>query len=156
MSETTFIHIEIVHPDPEQAAQFIRETIGGEAVEPRVAAHLETVMPGLRAVHVRVGNCVLQFVKPSPAMASWQEQLDTFGPGVHNVTFAVSDFEGVTAALRDRGAETLLAVDDVDLRPAGLEYRGALPVHIIDARAQSGLRFELLSTKAGWIPGEAP
>jgi len=156
MSEANFIHIEIVHDDPDAAAQFVQDTIGGTLVEPRMAAHLESVMPGMRVVHVLVGSCVLQFVKPSPLMESWNQQLEAQGPGVHNVTFAVGDFERVTDALRERGAQTLLAVDDVDLRPAGLEYEGALPVHVIDARAQSGLRFELFSTKAGWIPGEAP
>ena len=94
--------------------------------------------------------------KPMELMESWQRQLDEQGPGVHNVTFAVDDFDRVTTALRQRGAQTLFGMEDVDLRPAGLEYDGELPVHIIDARAQSGLRFELLSTKAGWIPGEAP
>jgi hypothetical protein len=152
----TFIHIEIVHPDPDAASRFIQEVFGGVPVEPRMAAHLESVMPGMRCVHVLLGNCVLQFVKPNPAMESWQRQLDTQGPGVHNVTFAVDDFDAVVKALSARGAETLLAVDDVDLRPAGLSYDGALPVHIIDARAQSGLRFELFSSKAGWIPGETP
>lgn len=150
-----FIHIEIVHPDPDQAAQFIQDVFGGRIVEPRMSAHLESVMPGMRAVHVLVGNCVLQFVKPSPVMQSWQQQLDDSGPGVHNVTFALEDFDGVIDRLREHGAEPVLAVDDVDLRPAGLSYDGPLPVHIVDARAQSGLRFELFSTKAGWIPGEA-
>lgn len=151
-----FIHIEIVHPDPDAAARFIQEVFGGVPVEPRMSAHLESVMEGMRCVHVQVGGCVLQFVRPNAAMESWQRQLDTQGPGVHNITFELDDFEAVTAALRDRGAETLLAVDDVDLRPAGLSYEGELPVQIIDAREQSGLRFELFSSKAGWKPGETP
>ena len=146
-----FIHIEIVHPDPDAAAAFIRETIGGVDVEPRMAAHLESVMPGLRAVHVLVGNCVLQFVRPSPAMASWQEQLDTSGPGVHNVTFEVSDFEAVTAALRERGAETLLAVDDVDLRPGGpgVRRRAARPHHRCSRAIRPALRAVLRQGRLG-------
>ena len=151
-----FIHIEIVHPDPDAAARFIEDVFGGVHVEPQMAAHLESVMPGMRCVHVRLGDCVLQFVKPNPAMESWQRQLETQGAGVHNITFAIDDVEPVVARLRERGAETLLAVDDVDLRPAGLSYEGALPVHVIDARAQAGLRFELFSSKAGWIPGATP
>jgi catechol 2,3-dioxygenase-like lactoylglutathione lyase family enzyme len=155
-SPVNFIHLEIVHPDPDAAAQFMRETLGARDVEPRMAAHLEgSVVPGLRVVHVMAGNVVFQFVKPVPELPSWDEQLGSQGPGVHNVTIAVSDPEATLATMETRGA-TLELSADVDLRPAGLEYDGDLKVYVIDALQQTGLRFEMFSTKAGWIGGEAP
>jgi hypothetical protein len=40
MADAHFIHLEIVHPDPDSAAQFMRDALAARDVEPRMAAHL--------------------------------------------------------------------------------------------------------------------
>jgi hypothetical protein len=148
--------VEIVHPDPDAARAFACEVLGGEVVEPRTAALIETFQPGMRCVHVRVGGVVLQFIKPGEGMDSWTEQLEREGPSVHNITYTVNDSDGLRKALLERGGKLLKEVTDVDMRPAGLD--GDLyTMRMIDVREQIGLRLELLEASSNWPPnGEAP
>ena len=74
---------------------------------------------------------------------SWQKQLDTSGPGVHNVTFEVNDLENVRVAMLNRGARQL-AQFDADMSRAGLDVDQPTRVYVMDAREQSGLRFEMM------------
>src|SRR4051794_1392682 len=100
-----FVHLEIVHPDPDSAAEFAVDVLGGEIVEPRTAALVETFMPGMRCIHVRVGSVVLQLIKPGEGMDSWKEQLEQEGPSVHNIAYTVHDSDGLAKALLDRGGK---------------------------------------------------
>jgi hypothetical protein len=102
-----------------------------------------------------VGNVVFQFIRPTPDLPTWHDQLETRGPGVHNVTISVSDPEATVAAMTAHGA-TLDMAADVDLRDAGLEYEGDLKAYVIDGREPAGLRFEMFSSKCGWVGGQAP
>lgn len=155
---TTFIHIEIVHPDPDAGAQFMRETLGATDVEPRTAAYIEGMFPGMRLVHVMVGGVVFQFVKPGDdpgPLPSWHEQLERQGPSIHNVTFAVAAYEDVVEKMVARGG-TVLNDSEVDFTPAGYDHPPGIHAGAVDARAQTGMVFELIPTAMGWIPGEAP
>ena len=151
-----FLHVEVVHSNPDAAAAFACDVLGGEVVEPGTAALIETFAPGMRCVHVHLGNIVFQFISPGEGMDSWRDQLESSGPGVHNITFTVHDSDGLRQALLDRGAKLVKEVTDVDMRPAGLD--GELyTMRMIDAREQLGLRLELIEACSGWPPnGTAP
>jgi predicted enzyme related to lactoylglutathione lyase len=151
-----FLHVEIVHPDPDAAARFTQEVLGAEVVEPRTAALIETFMPGMRCVHMRVGNIVFQFIKPGEGMDSWREQLEREGPSVHNIAYTVGDIEAVRRALVGRGAKILKEFTEVDMTPAGLVGE-LFTTLMIDAREQIGLRLELLEASCNWPrDGNAP
>ena len=153
--QPVFIHLEIVHPDPDAGAQFMRETLGARDVEPRTAAYIEGMFPGMRLVHVMLGGVVFQFVKPTETLPAWKEQLERQGASVHNVTIAVPDLEDVTAKMIERGG-TLLLDTDFDLTPAGFGHPPGMKGKVVAAREQTGLTFEMFATAVGWIPGEAP
>jgi hypothetical protein len=153
-----FIHIEIVHHDPDAAAQFMRETLGATDVEPRTAAYIERMFPGMRLVHVMVGGVVFQFVKPGDnpeLLPSWREQLERQGPSIHNVTIAVPSYEVVVEKMVERGGK-VITDSEVDFTPAGYEHPPGIRAGTVDAREQTGIVFELLPTAMGWIPGKAP
>jgi predicted enzyme related to lactoylglutathione lyase len=151
-----FLHVEIVHPDPDAAARFTEEVLGAEVVEPRTAALIETFMAGMRCIHMRMGNIVLQFIKPGEGMDSWQEQLERDGPSVHNIAYTVGDVEAVRRALVERGGKVLKEFTDVDMTPAGLDGE-LFTTLMIDVREQIGLRLELLGAGSNWPPdGNAP
>jgi hypothetical protein len=151
-----FVHIEIVHPDPEAAAQFMCDVLGGKRVERKIAGQIEGVVPGIKLAHVLAGNLVFQFVKPNEALASWSEQLQTSGPGVHNVSLTISDIEDVRAAMEERGGKVLMGAD-VDLKDSlGYEGEDTFKTYVIDCREQTGLRFEIFDERCGWVGGQAP
>jgi catechol 2,3-dioxygenase-like lactoylglutathione lyase family enzyme len=150
------IHVEIVHPDPEAAAQFMRDTLGARDVEPRTQALIKQMFPGIGLAHVMVGQVVFQFVKPTDALPSWAKQLEQRGPSIHNVTISVPDIDTVTDAMLERGGKMLFDVPEVDFSAAGYEHPPGMRGNAIDAREQTGIVFEMIPTALGWIPGEAP
>jgi hypothetical protein len=154
--EPRVIHVEIVHPDPEAGAQFMRETLGARDVEPRTVAHIKKMFPGMELAHVMVGGVVFQFVKPTEALPSWTEQLERRGPSIHNVTISVPDIDGVTDDMIERGGKLLLDAPGVDLTPAGFDPPPGMRGNAVDTREQTGIVFEMFPTAIGWIPGKAP
>lgn len=151
-----FVHIEIVHSDPDAAAAYVCETLGGEIVEQGISGYLSTLVPDFKVVHVRVAGTVLQFVKPAPELESWARAYERNGACVHNVTVMVDDVEGVREQMLARGS-TVAAELDVTLQDGGLEgLDGPQRVYVVDATEQTGLRFECLDTIDSWVPGVGP
>jgi predicted enzyme related to lactoylglutathione lyase len=155
MSRTVkaFVHIEMVHPDPDAAARFMQEVFGAEQVERQLSTYLESVAPGLRIVHMLVGGVVFQFVKPV-AGTSWQKLLDAQGPCVHNVTLQVDGLEAVREAMLARGCRQVSQFD-MQMQDGGLEVEGKQRAYVVNAMAQTGLRFEMIETMPQWVPGTA-
>lgn len=154
---TAVLHIEVVHPDPEAAADFLCAVIGGERVERQMSAYLSSRNPEMHVVHVALGSVVIQIVKPPNAdrHRSWHDQLTNQGPGVHDICFLVDDLEGVRQKMLDAGAVEAGAFIGMTLQDAGLPIEGTQDGYLIDAREQSGIRFELLEDMP-WEPGKAP
>ena len=152
---TAFVHIEVVHPDPYAAAQFLKEVLGAEQVERGVSGYLEEFVPGAEVVHMKLGNVVLQLIKPSPAMASWSDHLREHGPSVHNITVMVDGLRDVHRGMLDRGALHVFKAQ-TELSKAGFDVEDPQDLYMVDARNQTGLRFELVETVPAWTPGEAP
>src|SRR3954447_8518552 len=97
---TAFVHIEVVHPDPYAAAEFLERVLGAERVERGVSGYLEEFVPGAEVVHMRLGGVVLQLIKPS----SWSDHLRDHGPSVHNVTLMVDGLKDVRREMLVQGA----------------------------------------------------
>ncbi len=148
-----FVHLEIVHPDPDAAARFMSEVFRARQVEQQLSNYLESLAPGLRIVHLLVGNVVFQFVKPVPG-TSWQKLLDAQGPCVHNVTLQVDGLEAVREAMIVRGCKQVSQFD-MQMQDGGLEVEGWQRAYVVNAMAQTGLRFEMIETMPAWVPGVA-
>jgi hypothetical protein len=144
-----FMHIEIVHPDPYGAAGFLEEIFDAEQVEKEFSTGLETRFPGIEVIHMRMGNVIFQLVKPIPGLISWADQLKTGGPGIHNISLVINDLESVHAALLAKGC-TERAKFSTERKDG--KGTGPVPVYIIDAFEQAGLRFELIPSEGGYQP----
>ena len=149
-----FVRLEIVHPDPDAAACFMQNVFGAERVEQQLSTYLESLAPGMRIVHVLLGGVVFQFVKPVPGN-SWQKLLDAQGPSVHNVTFQIDGLEQVRKDLLARGCKQVSQFN-MTMQDGGLNLAGRQRAYVIDALAQTGLRFEMIEAMPEWIPGKAP
>jgi hypothetical protein len=143
------LHLEIVHSDPEAVFGFLHDCLGAERVEIEIGEYLERTF-GVTGVHARVGNIVFQIVKPTPTLPTWYAELEERGPGVHNVTFYVDDLEAIKQRMLGQGATEILDMD-VPFNEIGL---GKEPSRLLvmDAREQTGLRFEMCQPIPGWIP----
>ena len=151
---TAFVHVEVVHPDPDRAAAFLRDVLGAQEVEKAISGYAETLAPGLRCIHMKLGNVVFQLIKPVPGLESWMEQLAEHGPSVHNVTVFVKDVGEMRAAMTGHGGKEV-AVLPVDLSVV-LPDAGPQTAYVFDCREQTGLRFEFVEPIPGLTPGELP
>ena len=151
------LHLEIVHPEPDAVFEFLRDCLGAELVEKEIAEYLVSLFGGTDdrgkgrvGIHVKVGNIVFQIVRPPPTLPTWYAELTERGPGVHNVTFIVNDLEGVKQRMLGQGATEILDMP-VPLHEIGL---GTEPTRllVVDAREQTGLRFEMVEPIDGWVP----
>jgi catechol 2,3-dioxygenase-like lactoylglutathione lyase family enzyme len=151
---THFVHLEVVHPDPDQAAAFLRDVLGAVEVETSISRYAETLAPGLRCIHMKLGNVVIQYIKPVPGLESWREHLAAHGPSVHNVTVFVKDPEAMREAMAAHGG-TEAAVLPVDLSSV-LPEAGPQTAYLFDCLEQTGLRFEFVDPIPGLEPGLLP
>jgi hypothetical protein len=142
-----FMHVEIVHSDPYGAAKFLEEIFDAEQVEKKFSSSLEARFPGLKVIHMKMGNVIFQIVKPIEGLVSWTNQLKTAGPGIHNISMAINDLESVREALLSKGCteQAKLLVERKDGQGSG-----QLPAYIIDAFEQAGMRLELVPSEAGY------
>jgi hypothetical protein len=148
------IHIEVVHPDPEAASQYMIDVLGAERVERQLAAKVEQLIPGINLAHVRLSNVVFQFVQPNEHLASWKAQLDREGPSVHNISMTIEGIGSVVDEMQQRGGKILLDMD-VDLQSAlGYSDEPTFRGCVVDARQQAGLVFEMFDERCGWVGGE--
>lgn len=150
---SVFWHVELVHPDPDAAADFLREVFGAERVEEEISSYIESKAPGSRIVHMKLGGVVLQIVRPGSGAESWQQQLDSQGPSIHNVTLMVHGLERVREDMLAKGCQEI-ARFDVQLQNAGLDVEGGQRAYLMDAMAQIGLRIEMMESIPDWVPGE--
>ncbi|MCK4286942.1 MAG: VOC family protein, partial [Candidatus Lokiarchaeota archaeon] len=95
------LHIELVVPDIEKTYQFLHDVFGSEKVEVKFAEFLDGEFS--KVVHINLSNVVLQYIQPLAKVASWHEQLQKSGPGVHNITFLVNDIEKVVEIFKNNG-----------------------------------------------------
>jgi 4-hydroxyphenylpyruvate dioxygenase-like putative hemolysin len=147
-----WLHVEVVHPDPDAAASFLCDTLGGQIVERELSASLRTLAEGVGCVHVIVAGVVFQLVRPIEGLEPWYSVLKEHGPCVHNVTFNVDGLEHAREVLESAGAPK---VAELDVPLGALSDTEVNRVYVMDARQQAGIRIEMADVP-GWIGGSAP
>jgi hypothetical protein len=68
----------------------------------------------------------------------------------------VDDVHDVRDRLVVGGAREQRAISGISFAGSGLDEPDPKDAYLIDARAQSGLRIEVLENVPAWRPGEAP
>ncbi|GBG36183.1 VOC family protein [Mycobacterium montefiorense] len=147
-----WLHIEVVHPDPDAAAKFLCDKLGGEIVERELSATVRALAVGVGCVHVRVTGVVFQLVRPIEGLEPWYSVLKQQGPCVHNVTFNVDGLEDARQVLEAAGA---VKVAEMDMPLGGLSETEVNRVYVMDARQQAGIRIEMADVPR-WVGGQAP
>jgi catechol 2,3-dioxygenase-like lactoylglutathione lyase family enzyme len=141
------VHIEIVVRNANAAVEFLERVFGAKRTEPELVNFLNKTAAGLLKVeHVELGNVVLQFIEPMvDGGDAWAEHLRKKGPGVHNLTFMVSDINQAAATLAEAGAPTLFTMDLDWAKLWGPELvkENVPPVHMIGSEEIVGFRLEL-------------
>jgi catechol 2,3-dioxygenase-like lactoylglutathione lyase family enzyme len=137
------LHIELVVPDIEKTYQFLHDVFGSEKVELKFAEFLDGEFS--KVVHINLSNVVLQYIQPIAKVASWYEQLQKSGPGVHNITFLVNDIEKTVENFEKNGIsqqisfplewENLVGKEDFNLK--------SRTVHIFNTMDKIGFHLEL-------------
>jgi hypothetical protein len=131
----------------------MEEVFGAQRAEPEFSRFCQGYQEdsGSRVVHVRAGTTIFQFIRPSGS-GSWREQLDTSGPGVHNITLEVANLDDARAEMLARGCRELLSFS-ADFRAAGYESDADAVGYAIDASEQIGMRLEMVPVETHYEPG---
>ena len=137
------LHIELVVPDIEKTYQFLHDVFGSEKVEVEFAEFLDGEFS--KVVHINLSNVVLQYIQPLAKVASWYEQLQKSGPGVHNITFLVNDIEKIVETFKKNGISQQISfplewenlVGKEDFNP------NSRTVHIFNTMEKLGFHLEL-------------
>jgi hypothetical protein len=145
------LHVEIVHPDPDAAADVLIRRFGGARVEVRTADHTQALVPGSRIVHVMAGPVVFQLIRPPEDMTEWAEQLATQGPSIFCLSFRVDDYESCRDAFLEEGAE-MTSEFTPDFSSVGIGD-GPFEAGIVDTRELIGCRLEMTPASSGWPDG---
>ncbi|MFX1456784.1 MAG: VOC family protein [Promethearchaeota archaeon] len=137
------LHIELVVPDIEKTYQFLHDVFGSEKVETEFAEFLDSDFS--KVIHVNLSNVVLQYIQPLAKVASWYDQLQKSGPGVHNITFLVNDVHKIVETFKNNGIshqisfplewENLVGKDDFNPK--------SRTVHIFNTMEKLGFHLEL-------------
>lgn len=112
------LHIEITVPDAERAYQILHNVFGAEKVQEEFAGFLDGEYN--KVIHVGLGDVVLQFIEPLAEGSSWDVQLKTKGPGVHNLNFGVESADKTANEMEKLGGIKPLFTFD-------LEWKNLIP-----------------------------
>ncbi len=85
---------------------------GAEKVQEEFAGFLDGEYN--KVIHVGLGDVVLQFIEPLAEGSSWDTQLKTKGPGVHNLTFGVESAEKAAEEMEKLGGIKPLFTFDLE------------------------------------------
>lgn len=85
------VHIEIVVRDADGAYQFLQRVFNAKKVQEKITNFISSSFD-VKVIHVALGGVVLQFIQPVSEFGSWSKQLKEKGPGVHNFTFLVDNW----------------------------------------------------------------
>jgi len=135
---TVFLHVEVVHPRPYEAAAFMEELFSATRVEVNISSYVERILPGTECVHVDLGGVTLQFIKPTSALPTWQEELERRGPHVHNISLQARDIEALRERLIQYGGQQTYQTE-INARSANSDRMSRGSAYLIDAPAQVGL-----------------
>ena len=137
------VHIEISVPDAEKAYQILHNVFGAEKVQEEFAGFLSGEYN--KVIHVGLGDVVLQFIEPIAEGSSWDTQLKTKGPGVHNLTFGVESAEGAANEMEKLGGIKPLFTFDLEwgnMVPPQFLNPDAKKVYMMDSMEKLGFHLE--------------
>ena len=136
-------HIEISVPDAEKAYQILHNVFGAEKVQEEFAGFLDGDYN--KVVHVGLGDVVLQFIEPVAEGSSWDIQLKTKGPGVHNLNFSVENAKETAEQMEKLGGIKPLFTFDLpwdQWLPSDILKPGVKKVYMMDTMDQLGFHLE--------------
>ena len=116
------LHIEISVPNAEKAYQILHNVFGAEKVQEEFAGFLDGEYN--KVIHVGLGDVVLQFIEPLVEGSSWDNQLKTKGPGVHNLTFGVESADDAANEMERLGGIKPLFTFE-------LEWKNMIPTQML-------------------------
>ncbi len=137
------IHIELSVPDAEKAYQILHNVFGAEKVQEEFAGFLDGEYN--KVIHVGLGDVVLQFIEPQVEEGSWDAQLKTKGPGVHNLTFGVESAEETAKEMEKLGGFIPLFTFDLEwdnMIPPQFLKPGVKKVFMMDTMEKLGFNLE--------------
>lgn len=137
------IHIEISVPDAEKAYQILHNVFGAEKVQEEFAGFLDGEYN--KVIHVGLGDVVLQFIEPLAEGSSWDTQLKTKGPGIHNLTFGVESAEETAKEMEKLGGIKPLFTFDLEwdnMIPSQFLKPGVKKVFMMDSMEKLGFHLE--------------
>jgi methylmalonyl-CoA/ethylmalonyl-CoA epimerase len=95
-------HIGVATDDLDGAVALYEETLG------MPVAHRETVeSQGVEAVLLDVGDGHVELLRPLGPDTPIGKYLESRGPGLHHVAYAVDDIDGVLSSLKEAGIELI-------------------------------------------------
>ncbi|MFW9866413.1 MAG: hypothetical protein ACFFEN_09995 [Candidatus Thorarchaeota archaeon] len=137
------LHIEISVPDAEKSYQILHNVFGAEKVQEEFAGFLDGEYN--KVIHVGLGDVVLQFIEPLVEGSSWDNQLKTKGPGVHNLTFGVESAEDTASEMERLGSIKPLFTFELEwgnMIPSQYLKPGVKKVFMMDSMKQLGFHLE--------------
>jgi len=137
------LHIEISVPDAEKAYKILHNVFGAEKVQEEFAGFLDGEYN--KVIHVGLGDVVLQFIEPIAEGSSWDAQLKTKGPGVHNLTFGVESAEETAKEMEKLGGIKPLFTFDLEwdnMIPSQFLKPGIKKVFMMDSMEKLGFHLE--------------
>ena len=134
------VHHEILCRDAYAAGQFFQDIFGSTQVEIDFSKNIEKDFE-LKCRHEKINGRIYQFITPndevSNKLKNWYDR--SILPGIHNVTFAVSDAEALAATMRRMGVASM---GEVISKTPDMEHD--CKVYMYDATKQCGMRFEFI------------
>jgi methylmalonyl-CoA/ethylmalonyl-CoA epimerase len=130
-------HIGVATDDLEGAVALYQDTLG------MPVAHRETVeSQGVEAVLLDVGDGHVELLRPLGPDTPIGKYLESRGPGLHHVAYAVDDIEGVLSSLKEAGIELIDSEPRTGIRDSRVAF--------VHPRSTGGVLTEIVE------PAEAP
>ncbi len=130
-------HIGVATDDLEGAVALYQDTLG------MPLAHRETVeSQGVEAVLLDVGDGHVELLRPLGPDTPIGKYLESRGPGLHHVAYAVDDIEGVLSSLKEAGIELIDSEPRTGIRDSRVAF--------VHPRSTGGVLTEIVE------PAEAP
>ena len=129
-------HIGVATDDLDAAVALYEGTLG------MPVAHRETVeSQGVEAVLLDIGEGHVELLRPLGPDTPIGKYLDSKGPGLHHVAYAVDDIEGVLGKLKEAGIEMIDSEPRVGIRQSRVAF--------VHPRSTGGVLTEIVEPAEG-------
>jgi len=101
-------HIKVVVSNAETAHAILQKIFGAQ----KVKGDFES--PFIKVIYVGLGDFVLQYIEPKAKKGPFHDQLNTKGPGIFSLAFAVENTEQAAYMLKKEGIAPIISSDSRD------------------------------------------